>query len=405
MELYYQNPILNICTSTVLSCEERDGIFAVELDRNIIFPEGGGQLSDTGYIDNATIFEAKTENGRVLHFCSEPFNPGAQVTIKLDTLSRLDHTAQHTGEHILSGLAFKLFNARNVGFHMAKDYCTVDFDIFFDSEQLTALQLAANAAVRANLPITTELVDAAEAALLPLRKLADKLSGASQPIRIIYIDGGNIDSCACCGTHFERTGEVGAILINGSQKYKSGTRLWFSCGERAISSAIDCQKLVTSLALSFSTSQEELPNALRKQQNELALCKQEIKAKSKLISELLSIELLRTAIPVPNGRYVVRYFDSLTPTDIRFLSDELISTTEFPLTVLLFCKTASGAEYRMACTKGNRLSMRELCSVVNTAMNGKGGGNELFAQGKTARQVSDEDIGMFERYLNSALNA
>lgn len=90
MELYYRHPILTECTAKVLSCAERDGRYAIELDRSIIFPEGGGQLSDSGQIDDAIIFEAKTEKGHVIHFCSKPFDEGSNVTLRLNTAARLD---------------------------------------------------------------------------------------------------------------------------------------------------------------------------------------------------------------------------------------------------------------------------------------------------------------------------
>lgn len=405
MELYYRQPILTECTAKVLSCAERDGRYAIELDRSIIFPEGGGQLSDSGQIDDAIIFEAKTEKGHVIHFCSKPFDEGNDVTLRLNTAARLDHTAQHTGEHIISGLASKLFNAHNVGFHMAKEYCTVDFDIFLDQNQLTELQLAANAAVTSNLPITTELVSGKEAASRPLRKLADKLSGATEDIRIVYIDNGNIDSCTCCGTHFQYTGEVGAILITDSQKYKGGIRCWFACGERAIRHAISCQSELSALAQRFSTSREELPSAVQKLRNDLSACKQEIKSKSELLTELLSTELLSGIESSGSTGYIVKRFDTLSPADLKALSDKLITKTTSPLAALLFCNTPSGTEYRMVCTDGLKLSMRDLCSAVNAAINGKGGGSSSFAQGKTSKSVSDDDIDMLEHYLSSVLSA
>lgn len=405
MELYYRQPILTECTAKVLSCAERDGRYAIELDRSIIFPEGGGQLSDSGQIDDAIIYEAKTEKGHVIHFCSKPFDEGSDVTLRLNTASRFDHTAQHTGEHIISGLASKLFNAHNVGFHMAKEYCTVDFDIFLDQNQLTELQLAANAAVTSNLPITTELVSGKEAASRPLRKLADKLSGATEDIRIVYIDNGNIDSCTCCGTHFQYTGEVGAILITDSQKYKGGIRCWFACGERAIRHAISCQSELSALAQRFSTSRDELPSAVQKLRNDLSACKQEIKSKSELLTELFSTELLSGIESSGSTGYIVKRFDTLSPADLKALSDKLITKTASPLAALLFCNTPSGTEYRMVCTDGLKLSMRDLCSAVNAAINGKGGGSSSFAQGKTLKSVSDDDIDMLEHYLSSVLSA
>lgn len=405
MELYYQYPMVTEANSSVLSCEEENGVFLVRLSSSPLFPEGGGQLSDTGRIDSVPVTEVRTVNGQTVHCCSAPLAVGKAVTVTLDINARLDHSAQHTGEHILSGLAHKLFGAANVGFHMAKDYCTIDLDKFLTEDELKKLELAANEAVRRALPVTTELVSGSEAASRPLRKLAEKLKDSREQIRIVYIDGGNIDSCTCCGTHLHTTGEVGAILITDAQKYKSGVRIWFACGERAILHAERLQSEVTSLARRYSTSREELPTAIEKQIAELSACKQEIKAKTNLLSEILSETLASEAVRANVAEYIIKCFNGLTPSDLKAVTDRIIADNEgiMRLVVLLFSITPSGTDYRMAATHRVKLPMSELCSVVNGILAGKGGGGPTFAQGKSPRAVTDEDIASLHYYLASAL--
>ena len=405
MELYYQYPMVTETTASVLSCTEENGIFLVTLSSSPLFPEGGGQLSDTGRIDSVPVSEVRTVGGKTIHYCSSPLAVGKTVTVTLDVDARLDHSAQHTGEHILSGLAHKLFGAANVGFHMAKDYCTIDLDKFLTDEELKKLELAANEAVRRDLPITTELVSGSEAASRPLRKLAEKLKDSREQIRIVYVDGGNIDSCTCCGTHLHTSGEVGAILITDAQKYKSGVRIWFACGERAVLHAERLQSEVTALARRYSTSREELPTAIEKQIAELSACKQEIKTKANLLSELLSEKLISEAVRADTAEYIIKCFEGFTSSDLKAVTDRIIADNEGKrqLVVLLFSVTPSGTDYRMAATSGVKLPMRELCSAVNGILAGKGGGSPAFAQGKSARTVTDEDIASLRGYLASAL--
>lgn len=187
--LYYSTPIITECGATVLSCEkdERSGAYKIILDRTMIYPEGGGQPADRGSIvfrpDNSAaeqtvrISDAHTENGSVVHFCDAEIPVGTIVRVILDVDTRLDHAQQHTGEHIVSGLANKLFGAVNVGFHMAADYCTIDFDIPLEQAQLEELERAANAAVRANLSVHTEVTTPEDASTRTLRKKSDKAVG------------------------------------------------------------------------------------------------------------------------------------------------------------------------------------------------------------------------------------
>lgn len=396
--LYYESPIIVECTAVVLTCVQAGDFYKVTLDRSMIFPEGGGQLADRGSIDDVAILDAQVENGETVHYCAAPVQIGKRVSVKLDIASRLDHAQQHTGEHILSGLASKLFSAKNVGFHMAEDYCTIDFDVFLDSEQLNALELEANAAVRANRRIHTEVTDGAHASELELRKRAENIEGE---IRLVYIDNGKVDSCTCCGTHLDSTGMVGAIKITDSQKYKGGTRLFFVCGGRATDAAMRTQDAMTALARRFSTSREELPAAVMKQSNDLITAKLEIKAKSALLAELYAQKFSTATPPVKGIVPIVEIMDGLTANDLKLLCDTLVQTC--PCVALLFVPHSQGTDYRMSCSAKSGMNMKELCSAVNAAVGGKGGGSPLFAQGKTPEQVHADTVAMLKNYITSVL--
>jgi Predicted metal-dependent hydrolases related to alanyl-tRNA synthetase HxxxH domain len=405
--LYYDYPTVTECTAQVVSCEEKDGKYLVALDRTMIFPEGGGQLPDGGTIEGAKvcakILDCRTADGEVIHYCDKPFAPGEKVRVVLDLPRRLDHCEQHTGEHMLSGLASKLFGAKNVGFHMAEDYCTIDLDIPLMPEQLEALELAANEAVRADRPVHTEVTDEADALSRTLRKRAEKAQGE---VRIVYIDNGKIDSCTCCGTHLPRTGMVGAVRITDAQHYKGGTRLWFACGDRAAKAAIAEHNAVTALARQYSTSREELPKVVKKQMDELASAKAELKQKSILLAEKTAEELLKKASAERPGRTAVicGLLPGMNANDLRLICDSLAAKKDARWTALLFAPSAAGTDYHMACSAGCRLSMKELCAAVNAAVNGKGGGGPLFAQGKTERQADEDIAAMLKNYIEKAVD-
>ena len=395
--LFYENPMITECSAKVLSCEPSGENYNIILDRSMIFPEMGGQLSDTGKIDDIPVISAIKAGDDIIHVCTAPLEIGKTVSIRLDIPPRLDHTEQHTGEHILSGLASKLFGAKNVGFHMAPSYCTIDFDIFLDADQLNTLERAANAAVRANLPIHAETVSFEESSRRTLRKQAEKLNSESGDVRIVYIDNGKVDSCTCCGTHFPATGMVGSIKITDGKRYKGGTRLPFLCGARAVDYAIALHDGVCAVAREYSTSPEELPVSIHKQQRELSEAKAALHAKAVFTAELYSEKLLRETEPV-NGIFpIVIYREDFSAEDVKQLQEYL--TKKADSVILIFTKSEQNVDYRMMCSKGLKLSMKELCSAVNPLVRGKGGGNAILAQGKTAYPVTDDIIETLRNYL------
>ena len=186
---YYENGALE-CEATVLGCRAVENGFEILTDVTSIFPESGGQLSDTGFIGNSRVTHAREEGSEVWHLCDKAVEAGAKVKIAADAGPRLDHTQQHSGEHILSGMASKLFGAKNVGFHMAEDYATIDLDTQLTHEQIKELQREANRAVQRNVPVTYETVQGEELEHITLRKQAKGLKG---DIRIVYFDGGEVD--------------------------------------------------------------------------------------------------------------------------------------------------------------------------------------------------------------------
>ena len=285
---YYENGALE-CEATVLRCRAMENGFEILTDVTSIFPESGGQLSDTGFIGDAHVTHAREEGSEVWHLCDKAVEAGAKVKIVADAGPRLDHTQQHSGEHILSGMASKLFGAKNVGFHMAEDYATIDLDTQLTHEQIKELQREANRAVQRNVPVTYETVQGEELENIRLRKQAKGLKG---DIRIVYFDGGEVDSCTCCGTHVAFSGEVGYIKITAHIKYKGGTRIWFACGMRAVEDSLNNQDIVDSLAVRFSAKQEDVLNAVLRQGDELTAARHQLKERTEKLNEFIAAELL-----------------------------------------------------------------------------------------------------------------
>lgn len=377
--LYYSHPVIKETPARVVSCCERDGAFYAVLDRTIIFPEGGGQPADRGTLGDANVLDAHEKGGEVVHTLDRAVEPGREYTLRLDCARRADHSEQHTGEHILSGLAHKLFGAHNVGFHMAADYCTIDLDRYFDEDELALLEAEANAAVRCSLPVTEVHTDEAGLASLTIRKKSEAAVG---DIRIVYIGGGEIDSCTCCGTHCASTGEVGYIRITDSQKYKGGVRIWFSCGGRAVREANALSRSMTELARSYSTSRAELPAAVRKQSEEHALLKRELKARTLSLCDAIAAD--------EAGELAVVCREGFSANDVKMLTERLV---EKGAKAALALGVKDGAtSYRALRAEGEKAPMNELIKAVNALLCGKGGGSPAFAQGSAPKAISEEEL-------------
>ncbi|EMI5804400.1 alanyl-tRNA editing protein [Klebsiella aerogenes] len=100
----------------IISCSaEADGGYAIELDRTLFHPQGGGQPSDRGWIDEQPVMAVTTRGDSVLHIVAQPL-PLGEVELRIDAPVRQRHARLHSAGHLL-GLAGEQFGWRPVKAH------------------------------------------------------------------------------------------------------------------------------------------------------------------------------------------------------------------------------------------------------------------------------------------------
>ena len=138
-KLYYLDSHLFEFVATVLAAREEKRGWEIVLDRTAFFPEGGGQPADTGMIGPARVLDVHEREGEIRHLCDRELAPGVYACA-VDREKRLRRMQNHSGEHVFSGLTHQKYGAENVGFHMAADCMTIDFDKELSFEQLSEIE-------------------------------------------------------------------------------------------------------------------------------------------------------------------------------------------------------------------------------------------------------------------------
>lgn len=387
-ELYLKDMEALECEAVIMACTARaDGTFDVETDRTSLFPEGGGQLSDTGRMNGARILHCRETNNTVLHQTDKPFTPGEAVHIAADRRARLVHTQQHTGEHLLSFAYAHLFGAENIGFHMSEELVTIDLDRELTDAEIREGEAFANEMVWANRPIRIFTVDTGELENLPLRKKNEKLRGE---VRIVEIEGGEM--CTCCGTHFAHTAPVGIIKVLEHARYKQGCRIAFVCGALALRWFALENRELRHTAAQLSVRPEGVWNAVQRKEEQLAALHAELRQKNVQLAELYGERFMKNAANCEGYRLVTEVlpFDFETG---KTIAEALCKAKD--LFVLLFC--AEGARYRYICAAGGAcpVDCRDTAQKINGMLGAKGGGNQKLAQGSFPK-VPDSERRMAE---------
>lgn len=382
--LYDEQVMLRSCKTVITACVELKKGFGVELAETVFYPEGGGQLSDTGKLiladKTVKVTHVREKDGHIYHETAEPIAVGTEVTAEIDWQMRFDHMQQHCGEHLLSYGFWKFCQADNVGFHMTEEMVTIDLNREVSAAEVQQVETLANAQIQENLPIKTTWMDAGQAAVCATRKFNDKLTG---PVRVVSIEGS--DACTCCGTHPPTTGTVGLVKIFKTEKHKEGTRIYFLCGRRAMEKIQTCWQELTGAVQLLSLKDEEIKIGVERLQAENKELRDKLViAEERWINEIAPQLLAKAELKDDIKIVEVRLAD-ISADAARKLAQRLAENPQAQVTV--FYKQKNRLNYIL--TRGNSVpvSCRERIVTLNKELNGHGGGNDNMAQGSSA--VSD----------------
>ena len=384
IRLYDEQVMLRSCKTVVTACVELKKGFGVELSKTVFYPEGGGQLSDTGkliLVDKTIIVtHVREKDGAIYHETAEPIAVGTEVTAEIDWQMRFDHMQQHCGEHLLSYGFWKLCQADNVGFHMTEEMVTIDLNREVSIAEVQQVETLANAQIQENLPIKTTWMEAEQAAACATRKFNDKLTG---PVRVVSIEGS--DACTCCGTHPSMTGMVGLVKIFKAEKHKEGTRIYFLCGRLAMAKIQKCWQELTGAVQLLSLKDEEIRQGVERLQAENKELRDKLAlAEERWVNEIAP-QLLAKAELKDDIKIVEAHFEDISADAAKKLTQKLVEEPQAQVTV--FYKQKNRLNYILAKGAAVSVSCRERIAVLNKELNGHGGGNDNMAQGSSA--VSD----------------
>lgn len=384
-KLYEQDSHLRECEARVTGCVPWNEGFAVTLDRTVLFPEGGGQPADHGTLETSSgpvpVTDVREKEGEVYHLTSRPLEPGETVTVRLDWDRRLDHIQQHTGEHILSHALWSLTGANNVGFHMGHDIVTIDLDRPLTQEELDRAEDYANRQIWEDRPIRAYQTTPGQRKQMKLRKTTEKLSGE---LRVVEVEGG--DCCTCCGTHADRTGEVGLVKIIRTESHKGGTRVFFLCGRRALEDYRSKNRTVQGASAAFSAKEEGILPAILRMKEESAALGARAKELSARLMSYRAQELLGEIAEQNGKKALVAIQENCSPKEAKILLNELLKAPD--LAVALVCSWEGKLCYLLGRSEGSTADCRFLCDLLGGLLAGKGGGKETFAQG-SAKESPD----------------
>ena len=366
--LYYEDSYINEFTAKAISCEKRDGFYAVVLDKTAFFPEGGGQKSDSGFIGAIKVFDVQEENGEIIHKSKEEIKINEEYTCKIDWKQRFLRMQNHTGEHIISGIVNRKYGYDNVGFHLDDEYVTFDFNGELTREQLDEIEDEANEIIYKNIKVNTYFPTEKELTTLEYRSKLE----LTENVRIVTIDG--VDVCACCAPHVNSTAEVGIIKLLDFMKHRGGVRIVMKAGKLALLDYRDKYKNALAISNLLSVKQHDIFTATEKFYNDLS------EERHKFFEYRLSVaERDKENLTEINGSLILitsGYDSDMMREIVNFAVEK---TSEYGA---VFSGNDSDGYSFVVASKSQDMNI--LRNKLNEKLNARGGGRDGMIQGKAA---------------------
>ena len=379
IKLYYKDAYIHSFEANVLSVTDE----GIVLDRTAFFPEGGGQSSDIGFINNAKIYDVCEVDGIIYHKAenSSDISEGDIVLCHIDFHKRFSDMQNHSGEHIVSGIVHNKFGYDNVGFHLNDKEIALDFNGVLTDEDISFVESEANRAVWNNIEIKAFFPTEKEASSLNYRSKKDITSD----LRLVDIEG--IDICACCAPHVRRTGEIGLIKVVGHEKHRGGTRVYILCGERALKDyemkQHENKKIGNMLKVKENETSQAVEALLKKKSDvEYLLQKAEISSAEQSADRYEESDVI-VAVDCYKGHALTHFANRLSEKS-RKLTAAFGNTGENSFQYMIISKD---------------IDIKKLVKEMNAALNGRGGGKANTAQGSV--NCSEEEIYHF--FKNTAI--
>jgi alanyl-tRNA synthetase len=412
--LYYADSFLKSFPAAVtdvreLSHTDGESVWQIALDCTAFYPTSGGQPYDTGVLravspggallDIAVESAEEDDQGQVWHFVRKPLSLGAKVDGHIDWQRRFDHMQQHTGQHLLSAVFLRELNIATVSFHLGDSVSTIDLSGGpIAHHSLERIERLCNEIIAEDRAVSTRNVPRAEAESMLAAGQLRKLPERAGDIRLIEIN--DIDRNACGGTHVSSTGQIGALLLRGTEKVSRGVRVQFVCGLRAVQAARADAAILSQLTTMLSAGAADVPAAVERLKNE---SKNTAKERQRLREELADYHASRLAVEVhiEDGlRIVDRSWKDRDPEYCKLLASRLTSAA--PSTIVLFSsESTTPASIVLARSLDFNFDCGRILREALSQLGFRGGGSPDFAQG----EVPAEQLAAFRTSVLAAVRA
>jgi len=385
------------------------------LKESPFYPEGGGQVGDTGTIEvidqalgamGMRVEDTQRLGDFIIHIGTWHGDvPGQSeeviATVDLDRRERI--RKNHTATHLLHRALKEVLGAHvsQQGSYVGPDRLRFDFSHpqAVTSEELEQIESLVNERVFANAPVKTTIEDLEAAKKRGVVAMFGEKYG--ERVRVLDIGGWSLELCG--GTHVAFAGDIGPFVIVSERAIQAGVRrIEALTGPGAVEHIQSQRRTLSAAARLLKSSPDELVARIEALQAQLKEVKKKEAAGSKA-DVGAAFERVKKSLASHAGVLgAVLDFPDLDGTALRDLGDRA-RTLSNDLALALFARAGERVPFLVVCQGAaleRGLKAGEVAGRIAQVLGGGGGGKPALAQGQGLRaDAVDEALRVAEQAL------
>ena len=375
----------------VVATVEADGFLDIILDKTPFYAECGGQIGDTGFIENdsfkAEVLNTFKVNKLSVHrvqVLNGEIKAGDSVKAFIDKERREQITIHHSCAHLLQAALIKVLGdeVHQAGSFVEADRTRFDFTLSraMNKQEIKDVEGLMNLWIGQKLKQSTEIMNIEMAK----KSGAKALFGEKYDENVRVVSFGEVSKELCGGTHAKSTGDIRLVKIVSETAISAGTRrIELVCGDSALKLLNEKADIIDLIAQKLKVPTTEVGDRILKMamdnktlQNEIDTLKAE-QTKNKFQSFISKAE------EVNGGKLFISKVEAIAPAMLKVGADILSNKLGESIVILAdlvddkinYLVKVSDSFVKKGVSAGN------IISKLAQATGGKGGGRPNFAQG------------------------
>lgn len=381
----------NECDAKILATIDGEGYVDVVLDKTPFYAECGGQVGDSGVIENENLkLEVLTTfkvNKLFVHRCevvNGEITIGENVHAKIDVARREEIRLHHSSAHLLQAALVKVLGdeVKQAGSQVEENRMRFDFTFSraMEPDEIFKAEEIVNEWIAAALPVTTEEMDIEHAKLTG----ATALFGEKYEDVVRVVSMGNQTHCVskefCAGTHARNTRDLRLFKIVSEGAIAAGTRRIEAVVSKAAFDFMNAKvKEMDKLSLMFKAHYDEVLERVEKLQEENKELQKELTLAKEDLTRAKFATFLSKAQDITGGKLFITKVENIDGNAIKAGIEFAAQKLGESVIVLASARTVAVKVSDSFVKKG--INAGKIVGEIARATGANGGGRPNFAQG------------------------